>query len=446
MTLPALDHGRILDDWALAYARTKAPCEVDFRVLMAGFAPERHTHMMHSYPAKLLPQIPAFFLNSKKTLNRKRTPVLADPFCGSGTVLLEGALRGFEVIGADTNPLARLIARVKTNPISTQKIREQLSLLNRRIIRIASCELPPVINLLEWYSAPIAQELGKLRIGIAEIESTAVREFMLVCLSACVRKMSCADPRLSVPVKINLARKTKYGQHFIQLKKHLDHLKAENVISTFNIIVEKNISRMESLKHTLGRKPTVSIFEDARRLHTNLDEKSVDFIITSPPYVGAQKYIRSSSLSLGWLDFAYEDGLRPLERSTIGREHFAKREVETKTRTSLKNADKLLGLIRKQNPLRAHITATYLNEMSSALSSMHRIIKRRGNLILVAGPNTICGYHFDTPTFIEQLAHKVGFRTQFKLVDHIRSRGLMTKRNKTAGLISSEIVLSLVRA
>jgi len=41
------------------------------------------------------------------------------------------------------------------------------------------------------------------------------------------------------------------------------------------------------------------------------------------------------------------------------------------------------------------------------------------------------------------LAHRAGFATEFKLIDHIRSRGLMTKRNRTAGIIASECVLSL---
>src|SRR3546814_12409556 len=42
-----------------------------------------------------------------------------DPFCGSGTVLLESALCGRVGHGADSNPLARMIARVKTTVIDT---------------------------------------------------------------------------------------------------------------------------------------------------------------------------------------------------------------------------------------------------------------------------------------------------------------------------------------
>jgi DNA modification methylase len=258
--------------------------------------------------------------------------------------------------------------------------------------------------------------------------------------------MSRADPRLSVPVKINLARKEKYGPHFDQLKRHLDHMRPENVVGTFNTIVERNSMRMDSLRQMLRHKPKISIFDDARTLHSDSGTKSIDLIITSPPYIGAQKYIRSSSLSLGWLDLAYEHELRPLEKLTIGREHLALPEIKDECVTGIRHADKLLRLIRKRNLLRAHMACVYLTEMRSALRSMHRALRPRGKLIIVTGPNTISGYHFDTPSFIEEIACSVGFSSQFKLIDHIRSRGLMTKRNKTAGLIASELVLSFTRS
>src|SRR5205814_86658 len=99
--------------------------------------------------------------------------------------------------------------------------------------------------------------------------------------------------------------------------------------------------------------------------------------------------------------------------------------------------------IQEVNPTRAHIAWVYLAEMGHALVSMHRALKAGGNLILITGPNTVCGHYFDTPSYLQELAHRAGFTTRFKLVDQIRSRGLMTKRNKSAGMISSEWVLGL---
>ena len=59
------------------------------------------THWIHWYPAKMFHRIPAEILASSTA---ERLTVL-DPFCGSGTVLLEAALRGHSAIGIDVNPL-----------------------------------------------------------------------------------------------------------------------------------------------------------------------------------------------------------------------------------------------------------------------------------------------------------------------------------------------------
>src|SRR5437867_2102745 len=96
---------RLLD----RYDRSSIAVTVNFRRLVDWMAVgDRATHYLHPYPAKLLPQIPAFFL-ANSVLSNPGAMVL-DPFCGSGTVLLESILHGRGALGADANPLARLIA------------------------------------------------------------------------------------------------------------------------------------------------------------------------------------------------------------------------------------------------------------------------------------------------------------------------------------------------
>src|SRR3546814_14399364 len=80
-------------------------------------ATERATHLIHPYPAKLLRHIPFLFLASQEVC--RSSGAVLDPFCGSGTVLLESALSGRVGHGADSNPLARMIARVQPTVIAT---------------------------------------------------------------------------------------------------------------------------------------------------------------------------------------------------------------------------------------------------------------------------------------------------------------------------------------
>ena len=73
------------------FSMDKKPIEVSFRKLLPEIKNiDRFTHLIHTYPAKLLVHIPYFFLNNS-VFSKKDDNVL-DPFNGSGTVLLESIL------------------------------------------------------------------------------------------------------------------------------------------------------------------------------------------------------------------------------------------------------------------------------------------------------------------------------------------------------------------
>lgn len=172
-----------------------------------------------------------------------------------------------------------------------------------------------------------------------------------------------------------------------------------------------------------------------------LSANSVQLIISSPPYGGAQKYIRASSLSLGWLRLARKNELRGLEENTIGREHFHKEKYAKLRLTRLDAADKVLATIATRNPLRACISSTYLREMRASFRQIFKVLKPGGYLVLVIGNNMVARLPFLTNDYLTQALRKRGLELHLRLIDDIKSRGLMTKRNKTASVISREWVL-----
>jgi adenine-specific DNA methylase len=122
----------VVKNWSDDFQTEPLLTHVDFRSLTPKFATrDRFTHLLHPYPAKLIPEIPHLFLRSGLIGNTKKRARIADPFCGSGTVLLEAALAGYDAIGADSNPLARLISRVKTRPLEISRIKRALLSISR---------------------------------------------------------------------------------------------------------------------------------------------------------------------------------------------------------------------------------------------------------------------------------------------------------------------------
>src|SRR5580765_2182763 len=92
----------LLSDLISRYALNRTPVTVNFRRILPQLrSTDRFTHLLHPYPAKLLHHIPFFFL-ANESISRPGDVVL-DPFCGSGTVLLEAQLAGRNAVGADAN-------------------------------------------------------------------------------------------------------------------------------------------------------------------------------------------------------------------------------------------------------------------------------------------------------------------------------------------------------
>jgi hypothetical protein len=413
--------------------------EVNFRQLISSDGgTSKSAHAIHPYPAKLLVNIPQFFLAA---LSTAAGSALLDPFCGSGTVLYEGALAGLRPVGSDSNPLARLVTRAKLTPLDREVARRQLDEV-MAVYPSASPTIPDVVNRDYWFSERISDCLGRLKAAIERSVPAPHRPVFDVSFSATVRRVSYADPRLSVPVKINPDRSARYGAKGDEVIRRLGRLAKIDVGAVFWSIASQNIQRCPEFGQgfTVDQ---VEIFSDARSL--GLAEASVGLAITSPPYVGAQKYVRASSLSLGWLGLTPDCKLRPIERQSIGREHLAADEALEPSGTGVAEADSLLEEIVERNPLRARIAQRYLLEMRDALSELSRTMRHDGRLVLVVGPNLVAGLEFPTPFFLQRIAEGLGFCTQLHLIDSIDSRGLMTKRNRTAGVIQQESVFLLKR-
>ena len=101
------------------------------------------THSLHPYPAKFPPQLPRIVL--KKYGSAGMT--VLDPFCGSGTTLVEARLLGFNAVGVDVNGLSTLLSKVKATPLTNCEIQEIKAVSN--FIFLGSKSLQMVIAAMK---------------------------------------------------------------------------------------------------------------------------------------------------------------------------------------------------------------------------------------------------------------------------------------------------------
>ncbi|MCB5206704.1 class I SAM-dependent methyltransferase [Methylovorus mays] len=442
-----VDTSLLYEELKREYAKTGQELNVSFRALASWVKPgDQLTHQIHPYPAKLLPHIVHFFANA--SCLSKPGEIILDPFCGSGTVALEASLAGKIPCVADANPLARLITKVKTYPYDPTHLRAVTIKIINKAKRYRVAPKIDIVNSELWYSPQRKKRLELIFRAIQELDSIEDKDFFNVCFSILARKFSNADPAISVPVR--LKEKSAFSVDVNnKIKERIKWIEIANVTDEFYKICEQNIYRVEITNHLFPDRVEVrNVGEDARNLkgfgkeieNTSLADNSIFLTITSPPYGSAQKYIRSTSLSLNWLGLASVSDLAILDRKSIGREHIYTKWNEINRIIPVKY-QRLVEEISEVNSERAAITKTYFCEMSDALYEIARVTAPGGHIVLVLGNNSVSGRVVRNDHFVIDVLNEIGFRLELSLVDGIHSRGLMTKRNKTASIISKETIL-----
>ncbi len=394
------------------------------------------THWIHWYPAKMFHRIPSEILG---TLKLPLGSSVLDPFCGSGTVVLEGARHGYRTIGIDINPLAQLITRVKTTPVDPQHLIEHLP----DVLTTASAlrAIPQSDAVFDFWFKPEARDtLYNLRRAIAQVAHPLCRRFFLVCFTAIVRRSSLADPSIAPPVRLQHQRVAKANARYkkaLEWSDTLDHLA---VLEMFESSVRTNIRRMAEL-HAWPNLGKVVVPPRAQASRSGLGNSSVDLVVTSPPYCGAQKYVRSLRLEMLWL------GIPPkvvgdFDRRTLGTERTRDRPAPS---TGDSELDATIRSIAERNSIRAVMLAEYVEYLVEFGREMYRVIRPGGQAFVTFGTSLIAGISVDLARVFARIASNAGFETVGILVDSIPSRGFITKRHKTSSVINDEQVVWLRR-
>lgn len=435
-----IDTSLLLEELRREYSKGGIPLEVDFRQLVGWVRlGDQLTHQIHPYPAKLLPLIAHFFVNASSLFAGGKN--ILDPFCGSGTVALEASVRDRQALVADANPFALLLAKVKTTPYDCAALLTQAAQILKKARRYRAAPIIDLINPELWYTDSRKKELERLLRAVDEAD-IAVRDFFLICFSAVARRLSLADLTISVPVRLK-QRVGLRAETNAKIAERIEWLASADCFDEFERVCFDNIERVARSNFLRpGRHAAVSVGNDVRKLKLpeSIQSQGVNVVLTSPPYGSAQKYVRATSLSLNWLGLASPEQLRDVEAMTIGREH-----ITTRSRYQFDRLpdwlEKFLREIGKANLSREEITRHYLCEMRDAINGIAQATLNNGHVILVVGNNHVCGQLLETDRFLTDAMVSAGFSLEMHLIDRIKSRGLMTKRNSTASVISGESIL-----
>lgn len=325
-------------------------------------------HNFHPYAAKFIPQLPRYLIE-KFT---KPSEVVLDPFCGSGTTIVEAILLGRNGIGVELNYIGVLVSKVKTTYLNNEQLFNIIQFL--RQIKLARLEnktqdLTGIItfpNKFHWFKKDVLNAALYIKSKIDTIEDEAIRNFLLVALSSIIVKIS------------NQESETRYAA----VNKEIE---AMDVFRLFENKVENMVDRMKKFLPSISREVKAQIFQGDSRYINFLPKNSVDFIVTSPPYPNTYDYYLYHKLRMIVLGFDYkrvQDG-----------------EIGSRDKHSSKKED----------------INTYITSMRECFQNFTDILKPKHYFAIVMGDSVIRNVKYNGYDIIK----KITVNTNFKIMQHI---------------------------
>lgn len=388
------------------------------------------THGIHHYTARMIPHIPRYFI-LKYT---EKNDLILDPFCGSGTTLLEARLLGRKAIGIDINPLAVLISEVKSNTLDTVELARAIESVEGRL-STSEGSAPRFPNIDYWFCERAKKELAAIKhvLESSRVLDERIRQFLLLCFSAIIRRSSYADPYMAKTYRSKrMLGKVQNGW-------------VPTPIKYFKETLSNNFKRMEALCRctNMSENFAKALPGDAKEIEAILGKKNVervDFIMTSPPYINAQDYFRSYKLEIWWLGLATPEEIRRLERLAIGTEIVSEPDQKRESPTQSKELDAILDSISRIDRKKGLIVRNYFENMAMVLEQCKAVLNTNGHLCLVTGNNTICNTRIPSYRILSSIARDIGFELVERVRNKIRTRTLPPKRNHGAGFIKEECI------
>ena len=397
-------------------------------------------HGLHEYRGKFNPQVVRTVTN---ILGLSAGDRIWDPFCGSGTVLLEARHQGFNAVGVDLNPLAVAIANAKLTAVGTSAdcLAESADSVAEQVQARAEWMAEGVPNeetisqilgrnwlerfpcpdyLLGWFPLPVLAQLRVILDTIEEVSPPYLRQVFRIVLSDILREVSWQDPG-----DLRIRRRRNPAPNYPATEAYVAALRSRvgAVLSA-----QGHISHYQAWQSAfLGDSGDISLLDGTARRFL---EEGVNCVLSSPPYATALPYIDTQRLSIALFGLATVQEIRQLDGALVG-----SREVSTRERLALEQSIRENGAdvaeeawavckalqeayepsrdgFRRQNT--PAVVYRYFAGMTRVMARAEESLTKGGWLAFIVGPNrtTLGGVKFliDTPALLAATGRHVGLQ------------------------------------
>lgn len=392
---------------------------VSFRHMVNFMTTTYATHGLYMYPAKFIPHVVRYAIE-KYT---RPGDWVFDPFAGYGTVAIEASLTGRNAVLWDLNPITEVLTLAST-------YRGDISLRDFEIDWEYDTPLKPLWDNIEyWHPPEFLEALSKLWgywhrevYSRAKTKEELQKAYLIaIPLLKVTRYFSYSDE------KISKLYKSKYAKEKVRMllstdwktkmvKMYWRH--ASRVLDKILEFQRSNPCDVEIVVKTSKRVDGKLVVWDS--LSERLD-RTVDLLITSPPYFQAQEYIRSFKLELAWLGYTGEE-IRMLA------------SYEIPYRTEFPNTDVGSSLYKKYREIVAGLGSTKLLRIyESYFKSLAHFFNENAHMCKViavfVGECKVRDIKIPVDDILKEHLETLRFKHEETLVDNITARRIFKFKN-----------------
>ncbi|MBQ7897182.1 MAG: hypothetical protein IJ323_02030 [Clostridia bacterium] len=375
-------------------------------------------HDWYNFVLGYTPTFPEYMLSREGITSNSRKTVL-DPFVGSGTTQLVCKLNEIVSYGIDANDFMIFATSQKLNwsldaslissiaNIIKQTYEKEAKLINwndhSQIKLLANDNRPPALDKRYISDKPLVK-INLLKKVVSKLNlQSAYNDIFMFALSS-----------ILVPIS-----NIKYGPGF-GIGKHKDDV---DVLDAFCKKVDLIIKDLSNISHEQKNTPSYTILGDSRHLSNYVEQNSIDFIITSPPYPGDHEYTKHSKLELIFNNYATDvPSFRTIKKRMIrGSTTNVYKDDNDKDVVFHINSIKAIteriderlkqdGATSGFEKLYTKLIWEYFGGMSYTLSECLKVLKPGGKIaLLVSDSHAFKMVHIKTAELLAEIGENVGF-------------------------------------
>lgn len=409
----------------------------NFRQLVT-FSPNKKTpiHSWYKYTQGFSAPLVNIIIDEFKL---KPQALVLDPFNGCGTTTTVCAYRGIDSVGIEISPLMSEVGRIKGRKWDICKIKKSIDEIGKYLTcKRGKRTMVFSEYLSKAYSPDILNSLIAISSSINQIKENEIKDFYSIAL---------------ISIMEDVSKIRKHGSHYRFLDNPTSVGLQKLNISVINedadivLVFKKKLMGMYNDICTTGGRPAGKVtIINANLMNSQLEAKSIDAILTSPPYLNRNNYISQQKAELDILGLiANKTEYKRLVQSTF-RSH-TDSDLNFDPISAHKDVNLILKNIKLEdgnNPKIPHMICGYFIDLEDSLKECYRVLKERGKCSYVVGNARWGGIVVPIDHMLANIAEKIGFKVLSIYVT--RLKGNSPQQMKRYGRIAvRESIVNLMK-